>query len=385
MLIISWGFSLGKNRFYGVSLRLIDFLMSISEIILAFFSILILMPSLASLTKFDPWWIRGFDFPRIQISFLILLMIALSLLFYTFEALWHYVILILLIGSFIYQAVKIFPYTIFAKKEVYKFKGSDPKGMISLLISNVLTTNKRSDKLLAHVQAYKPDILLTLESDQRWEQELSVLEQEYIYTVKIPKDNLYGMHLYSKLKLEDIEIKYLISDEIPSIHGYVRLRNGQRIKFHALHPKPPSPTEDDTSTNRDAELLLVGREISAEKESVLVFGDLNDVAWSRTTRLFQQLSGLLDPRKGRGFYNTFHADYALLRWPLDHVFHTIDFTLIKLKCLQGIGSDHFPMYIKLNYEPEKRSFQEKPEKPTGDEKQWANEKIEAGDPQETDV
>ena len=293
--------------------------------------------------------------------------------------------MILLIGSFIYQAVKIFPYTILAKKEVLKFKGNDPKSVISILISNVLTTNKRSDKLIAHVKAQKPDILLTLESDQRWENELSVLEDEYIYHIKIPMDNLYGMHLYSKLKLEDIEIKFLISDEIPSIHGYIRLKNGERIKFHCLHPKPPSPTEDDTSTNRDAELLLVGREINPEKEPILVFGDLNDVAWSRTTKLFQKLSGLLDPRIGRGFYNTFHVDHVLLRWPLDHVFHTSDFTLINLKRLKSIDSDHFPVFVKLNYEPRGRSFQEKPEKANGDEKEWADEKIADANPQETDL
>ena len=106
----------GGNQIYDVSLRLIEFLMSIPEIILAFFSTLMLMPTLASLTKFDQWWIRGFDFPRIQISFLILLMVSLSLVFYTFQAAWHYTLLILLIGSFIYQIVKIFPFNIFAQK-----------------------------------------------------------------------------------------------------------------------------------------------------------------------------------------------------------------------------------------------------------------------------
>ncbi len=49
--------------------------MSIYEIIALVFSVLMCIPTLASVTKFDHWWIRGFDFPRIQISFLISLVI----------------------------------------------------------------------------------------------------------------------------------------------------------------------------------------------------------------------------------------------------------------------------------------------------------------------
>ncbi|SDS78588.1 Uncharacterized conserved protein YafD, endonuclease/exonuclease/phosphatase (EEP) superfamily [Gillisia sp. Hel1_33_143] len=359
--------------------------MNTFQLIVTIFGIIMLIPTIASLTKFDQWWIRGFDFPRIQISFLILLTIAFSIEVYSFDSYWQIGLVLLLALSFIYQAVKIYPYTLFAKKQVLEFQGSDDDAIISILVSNVLTTNKRSDKLIDRVNEYKPDILLTLETDERWENELAVIEEDYPYTVKIPKDNLYGMHLYSKLKLEDIDIKYIITEEIPSIHGYIIMNNGVKIKLHCLHPKPPSPTEDDNSTNRDAELLFVGRDVKKDQESVLLIGDLNDVAWSRTTKLFRELSGLLDPRIGRGFYNTFHTGYALLRWPLDHVFHTCDFTLVEIARLKSIGSDHFPMFIKLNFEPRAELLQDEPEEPDEDEKKWADEKIEDGHPKYDDV
>jgi len=354
--------------------------MNISEIIITIISLIMLVPTIASMTKFDQWWVRGFDFPRIQISVLTVIVLIFAIITYSFDVVWHLIILGLLLTSFFYQTIKILPYTIFSKKQVLAYQKKNSVGTISILVSNVLKTNRNSEKLISHVYKNQPDLLLTLETDCYWENELKELEIDYPFTVKIPKDNFYGMHLFSKLQLEEIEVKYIIESDIPSIHGYVRLENGQKIKIHCLHPKPPSPTENDTSTNRDAELLLVGKEVKKDQESVLLFGDLNDVAWSRTTQLFQKLSGLMDPRIGRGFFNTFNVGYAFLRWPLDHVFHTNDFTLIELKRLKSIDSDHFPMFIKLNYEPRAENMQDEPEEANGDEKDWANEKIANGKP-----
>lgn len=353
--------------------------MSLLEIVILSMNLLICLPSLASATKFDYWWIRGFDFPRIQISVLIVINIILAILFYNFDEGWHFGVLLALAISLVYQCYLIFPYTIFAEVQVIAYGGADNEDTISILVSNVLTPNEQYQKLINLTRSKNPDILLTLESDESWENALSVLEDTYEYREKVPLDNMYGMHLYSKLPLEDIEVKYLITDDIPSIHGYVRLNNGQRAEIHCLHPRPPSPSESKTSTNRDAELLLAGREIDKDAKRVLVFGDLNDVAWSRTTKLFQKMSGLLDPRRGRGFFNTFSADHVLLRWPLDHVFHTDDFTLIDISREMNIGSDHFPMYIKLSYTPKAEWEQERLKSDDSGE-QWAEEKIEKAEP-----
>lgn len=338
------------------------------------------IPTVASITKFDQWWIRGFDFPRIQISFLVTVVFFINIYLLDFSESWHYIVEIALLLSLLYQFKKIYPYTYLARKQVFKFKGSEANATISVLVSNVLTPNDQYHKLIELVNKVKPDILLTLESDKKWEEELSVIEKSYPNTVKIPKDNLYGMHLYSRLALEDIKVQYIVQEDIPSIHGYVILRNGKKIKLHCLHPMPPSPTESDTSTNRDAELLMLGRDVDAEKETTLVIGDLNDVAWSRTTRLFQKMSGLLDPRIGRGFFNTYNANYFLLRWPLDHVFHTKDFTLIDIRREQNVGSDHFPIYIKLNHQKNADMVNEDTDQADHEEEQWAEEKIKRANP-----
>ena len=332
-----------------------------------------------SLIPRDEWWFRGADFPRLQILALGLIAFILMLVW---DAPWNWVrevILLGLIAAVAYQLKMVLPYTFMWKKQVKTVAKTElqPERQISLIVSNVLTPNTQYNLLLQQIRQHQPDLILTLESDAHWEQALSVLEDDYPYRVAVPLDNLYGMHLYSRLALEDIEVKFILSDEIPSIHATVILRSGQPVQLYCLHPKPPSPTEAKDSTLRDAELLIVGDQIKDLDESCIVMGDLNDVAWSRTTRLFQRISGLLDPRVGRHFVNTFHADYPLLRWSLDHVFHSTDFALVQMQRLPHIGSDHFPVYVVLQTGRVFEQVQEELEQTEADE-QEAQEAIEDG-------
>jgi endonuclease/exonuclease/phosphatase (EEP) superfamily protein YafD len=182
------------------------------------------------------------------------------------------------------------------------------------------------------------------------------------------------MLLYSRLPLAETKVKFLIQDDVPSIHTLVNLPSGEQIELHCLHPLPPSPTEHERSTERDAELVLVGKAVRNARRPVVVAGDMNDVAWSRTTRLFQKISGLVDPRIGRGLFNTFHAKYPLLRWSLDHIFHSTELRLVAIKRLPYFGSDHFPMYVALSVEPQATSHQEAPQA-EADDWQEAHKKV----------
>jgi endonuclease/exonuclease/phosphatase (EEP) superfamily protein YafD len=157
------------------------------------------------------------------------------------------------------------------------------------------------------------------------------------------------MCLYSKLPLTSTEVKYLVEPDIPSIHTNVTLRSGQQIRLYCIHPEPPGVSK--STKDRDAELVLVAKEIGKRTLPVLVAGDLNDVAWSSTTTLFGELSGCNDPRVGRGLYSTFNAKYPIFRWPLDHFFATNEFTLNKIERLPKIGSDHFPIFTRMTYNP----------------------------------
>lgn len=327
---------------------------------LYFLGVLAVVLTVLPFLKFSAWWIRIGEFPRLQIAFLcVLSLISLSFLF---EEIGYSqtIFLILLAACAVYQIYCVVPYVRVYPKQVEKSRVPLPKNVIRLLISNVLIENRDTEKLLRLVKKMDPDLVLLAEPDDFWIENIAELKKTHPYAVEYPLDNAYGIALYSRLKLENPQVEFLVEDDIPSIHANVVLRSGKKVNLYCLHPRPPVPTENFRSLERDAELLIVGRTINKKDEPTIVAGDLNDVAWSWTTQLFQRVSGLLDPRIGRGLYSTFPVAYPVVRCPLDHVFHSNHFRLVELKRLKSIGSDHFPMYISLSLETTAEYTQEEP-------------------------
>src|SRR5690606_16312503 len=98
------------------------------------------------------------------------------------------------------------------------------------------------DSLRRIIADADPDVILAVETDEWWQQQLRDLERTHPFKVLQPQGNTYGMLLYSRLELIDPEVKFLIQDDIPSIHAQVRLPCGQLVGLHCLHPRPPFPT-----------------------------------------------------------------------------------------------------------------------------------------------
>lgn len=335
---------------------------------------MLIVATLLPLARLDDWWVRVFDFPRLQIALLsALVLIALLAVRHGsgwLSNLW----IVALAGCCAYQTWRMAPYTPLYPKQVQDSQDADPDAHISLLCANVLMSHRSAAGLLRLIDEHDPDLVLTAESDAWWQHALRTLEGRYRYKLLQPQDNTYGMLLYSRLELLDAQVKFLVEDDVPSIHARVRLLNGQDVVLRCLHPRPPAPGENSRATERDAELLMVGREIRALDAPALVCGDMNDVAWSRTNDLFCNISGLLDPRIGRGFFHTFNSKWPVVRFPLDHVFHTSHFRLVAFRRLPHWGSDHFPVFIELSFEPDAQAVQQEPEA-TPEEVREAEEKI----------
>lgn len=317
--------------------------------------------------------VRAFGFPRLQLLALAALAAALLPLVAEGAPLWRGEAA--LAGAAAVHLVHVAPFTpLWPRQSLDAGAAPDAEDGLSILAANVKLSNRDYGRLIEIVRRERPDVLLAVEIDQGWADALDALDPLFETRVERALDNGYGMTMLSRLPVEDAEIRELLTERVPSIRATLRLRNGERFRLYVLHPEPPTPLHD--SVGRDAEIALAGIEARDDPLPAIVAGDLNDVAWSSTTRRFQRLSGLLDPRRGRGFYNSFDARFPLLRWPLDHLFHDPAFRLAELRRLEPIGSDHFPMLFRLSWAGGKAEGEAPGEADEGD-RRAARERIRA--------
>lgn len=324
-----------------------------------------------SRVKKDFWVYKILEYPRVQKLAIIIIVLSCWFIFWPLDT-FSLILFCLLIVSAFYLVYKIWPYTVFYKKEMLRVKTIDEQNVISIYSANVLQDNTQYDRLLQQIKDTNPDLIFLLETNAAWEQAVAELKSTYPYTLLAPQENTYGLLFYSRLKLEDAKVRYIVKDDLPSIEAMLTLPSGKKVKLWGLHPEPPVPGESLSSTAKDKELMKVALAVKECDMPGIVFGDLNDVAWSHTTELFRKTSEMLDPRRGRGFYNTFSAHHLFIRFPLDYIFCSKHFGLITMKRLPKNGSDHFAMFSKFCLMPEVENQQTAP-KADSEELQEAKE------------
>lgn len=332
--------------------------------------------SFLPLIKSPLWWIRVLDFPRFHIAVLLTAVMVAYLAMYDISGTAEGVMIAVWTLGIFNEMRYVYFFTPLAPREALRTKVAAPANAFSLMISNVRMTNKEYEKFLRVVLQTDPDIILINEPNNAWHEYLQPeLDKRYPHAIKMPLENTYGMLLYSKFKLLDSDIRFMVEDDIPSFYTVVELPSGLLFDLYTVHPQPPRLMKN--TETREAELLIAAKYVKKSPHPSVVAGDLNDVAWSSTTKLFKQVSGLLDPRVGRGFYNTYNAFVPLFRYPLDHVFYDPSFRLVDMRRLSKFGSDHFPILITLNYEPQHEEEQHQPKADREDHEE-ANELIQEG-------
>ncbi|WP_409432247.1 endonuclease/exonuclease/phosphatase family protein [Litorimonas sp. RW-G-Af-16] len=319
--------------------------MVIWDVIWRIWAVAVLLGTAIPFLREQVWWLRAWTYARLQM----LVLLSGTAIVHAFhpglDTLFDQLIFVGLIIGILSCLRDIVPFTKLWWTQTPEAKLSDTNTSIRLMVGNVLMENSEQEAYLSQIKDISPDILFLVETDAAWRSALSELEAEYPHTYMLPLPDFNGMLFYSRYPILNVQERYFIQDHIPSLTIDLDVGHSQALRFYGVHPRPPRP-EDDTS-DLDAELNLVANEVGHLAGPVIVTGDLNDVGWSSTTKKFLRMSGLLDPRHGRGLFNSYNAKNPIVRWPLDHVFHSKHFSLIDMKRLKACGSDHFPLLINF--------------------------------------
>jgi endonuclease/exonuclease/phosphatase (EEP) superfamily protein YafD len=341
------------------------------EILLWACTVVFVVITFLPMVRNDYWTFRILEYPRLQKLILGVLLLSICIALQSYVGNSFIWLLALILVSCSYLVIKIFPYTFLAPKEMKQVHMSNKDCALKVFTANVLQDNRAYGRLLKQIKQQDPDFIFLVETDSGWEEGMRVLENDYPFGIKCPLDNTYGLLLYSRLPLKETKVLYRVEKDVPSIVTFLQLGCGVWVKIFGLHPKPPVPDESQYSTAKDKELMKIAFEVENLDMPCIVMGDLNDVAWSYVTELFRKISGLLDPRRGRGFYSTFSANHRWMQFPLDYIFCSSHFGLVEMKKLPHNGSDHYAMFIHLYYNEALEDVQEEPEADTEERREGA--------------
>ncbi len=222
---------------------------------------------------------------------------------------------------------------------------------VRFLLANVHTGNRDYQRLLELVADEQPDVIVLLEVDGQWLKALTPLEQQYPHKVLRPRFDNFGLAVYSKRLLEDVQTEELADSEVPTVTAKLPV-DGAQLTVIATHPLPP--VSSLYANTRDRHLVALSHKVNALDVGTpaIVLGDLNTTSWSpRFTDLLES-SGLRDSRQGFGIQGTWPLGIwplgtGPLAIPLDHALVTPNVAVLNRRVGPSIGSDHRPVLVDL--------------------------------------
>ena len=195
--------------------------------------------------------------------------------------------------------------------------------------------------MLKFLQASDADVILLMEVNETWMNSLQPLRANYSQVIAAPREDNFGIALFSRLPLTNSEVMELGKAEVPSIAATIFVGREQ-VFLLGTHPLPPGSTTYAHLRNeqfREIATLIHSRNVPA-----IVLGDLNCTPWSPYFTDLLRDSGLKNVSPRRGLFGSWPAGLPLARIPLDHGLVS---PTIEKRTGPPVGSDHLPLILEL--------------------------------------
>jgi endonuclease/exonuclease/phosphatase (EEP) superfamily protein YafD len=204
---------------------------------------------------------------------------------------------------------------------------------LRVLSQNVLMSNQDIQAVVEHVAASDADVVVLVETDQRWISGLAPLATRYPYRIEVPRADFFGIALLSRIPWTSQQVLSL--DGLPAIQ--VRLHHqGHDLVVIGTHPM--SPVGARHAAMRDRQLAMLASHVASLRTPALVIGDLNATPWSAGMRI-AQARGLAYRSVEPPWQPTWsvRSPFAV---PIDHALVTAPLLITQRDVGPDVGSDH---------------------------------------------
>jgi endonuclease/exonuclease/phosphatase (EEP) superfamily protein YafD len=227
---------------------------------------------------------------------------------------------------------------------------------LKIVSFNVHTSNRKFDGVAEYLLRESPEIILLVEIDDAWMQEMSQRLTGYRQVEGKAQNNNFGLALFTRTDATPLVVK---STELRDLSGgasagpaiFAQFEwHEQALSLLGMHPVPPM--SEPNAASRDAELAAAGRwslEQQGNGKAALVMGDLNATPWSYAFRKLEYEGNLTNSQRGFGVQPSFKANWPrLLGIPIDHCLYSNKLRVVeRVVDPSGYGSDHRPLMVRI--------------------------------------
>ncbi len=223
-------------------------------------------------------------------------------------------------------------------------KNTDLTETTKIVCINLLSSNSQFEDVENYIKQKNPDLIVLQEFNTLWQLMLEPKLSDYQYRLTMPRDDNFGIAVYSKLIVSELEELKIGDAGVPSIHGDIVL-DTTKVRLITTHPLPPVDTW--YFDHRNTQLSELGTLVSQLDREVIVIGDLNTSSFSTHFKNLISISELIDTRKGFGQLTTWPTWFNLAQTTLDHCLVTKGISVRSREVGVDLGSDHLPIFVEL--------------------------------------
>lgn len=220
-----------------------------------------------------------------------------------------------------------------------------PDFHLKVMSLNVLTSNPNKPQVLDAILKTDADVVFLMEVNHEWMQALEPLKARYPHFYSQPREDNFGIALFSRIRWTHEKVLWLGEAQVPSLEVLVK-HEGREFRLIGTHPLPP--VGHAYAILRNQQLKKLAEHVRRQALPVLVMGDLNSTPWSYGMRLLQE--------GGKLGYRSLEAPWAptwragsIFAIPIDHVLGTAPLIITQRSTGPDVGSDHRPVVAELGW------------------------------------